>query len=302
MGTSLGGRTTNTRLLVEQLLNGLITGAMYALVASGLSLVWGSLRVLNFAHGEFYMLGGYATYWFFARLGLAPVPAILLSVAVVGVVGALVERLAIDPLLDRPAWETGTIITTIGASIILQNLALRVWGERFKNVPYFASGTVTIGGVAVATQRLAILVVATLVILVGTVFLKNTRLGMALRATAQDRVGAVLMGVHVRRVYSSSVAISAGLAALAAAMLAPIASVNPWMGASLLLKAFAVCVLGGLGNLMGAIAAGILLGVTESITVVLWSSEWKDVVAYALLLLVLWIRPAGLMGSKDWFS
>lgn len=290
----------SARLVIEQLFNGLVLGSMYALMASGLSLIWGSLKMLNFAHGEFYMLGGYAVYFLFAVLSLPAPLAVLLAMMVVMIVGASVERLIINPLLGKPGWETSTIIATLGLSIFLQNFALRVWGERFKNVPYYADGTLIVGDIRIVEQRLIILVMAVLVILVGAVLLKRTRLGMALRATAQDHDAAVLMGVNIRRVYTWTLAISAALAALAATMLAPIFSVNPWMGLSLLLKAFIVCVLGGLGNLEGAILGGILLGTAESLTVVFWSSEWQEVTAFVLFLLVLWFRPSGLMGTREW--
>lgn len=290
----------SARLVVEQLFNGLVLGSMYALMASGLSLTWGSLKMLNFAHGEFYMLGGYAIYFLFAVLGFPAPLAVLLAMAVVMVVGAFVEQLVINPLLDKPGWEVSPIIATLGISIFLQNFALRAWGERFKNVPYYANGTLVVSGIRVAEQRVIILMVAVLVILIGAVLLKRTRLGMALRATAQDRDAAMLMGINVRAVYTWTVAISAALAALAASMLAPIFSVNPWMGLSLLLKAFVVCVLGGLGSLEGAILGSVLLGTAESLTVVFWSSEWQDVIAFVLLLVVLWFRPSGLIGTREW--
>jgi branched-chain amino acid transport system permease protein len=292
--------SVSTQLIIEQLFNGLVIGSMYALMASGLSLIWGSLKMLNFAHGEFYMLGGYAIFFLFATAGIPAPLAILLAMGIALLIGALIERVVIHPLLDRPGWEISPIIATVGVSIFLQNFALQVWGERFKNVPYYAQGTLTIGDMRISEQRLVILLVAVFVVVAGAILLKRTRLGMALRATAQDSDAATLMGVNVRSVYTWTVGISAGLAALAATMLAPIFSVNPWMGASLLLKAFIVCVLGGLGSLEGAILGGVLLGTAESLTVVLWSSEWKDVTAFALLLIVLWVRPSGLMGTREW--
>lgn len=271
---------------------------MYALMASGLSLVWGSLKMLNFAHGEFYMLGGYAVYFLFTVVGFPALVAVPLAVIMVMLVGAALEVLIIAPLLDRPGWEISPIIATLGVSVFMQSLAQQVWGEQFKNLPYYVTGSLTLSNFRMAKQRLLILLVALLVVLVGAVLLKRTRFGMALRATAQNREGAELVGVNVRRVYTWAMAISAGLAALAAAMLAPIFSVNPWMGLSLLLKAFIVCVLGGLGNLEGAILGGILLGTAESVTVMLWSSEWESVTAFLLFLVVLWFRPSGLIDGK----
>ena len=290
----------NYQLVGEQLFNGLVLGSMYALVASGLSLVWGSLKMLNFAHGEFYMLGGFAIYFLFAIYGLPALIAVPLALLVVLAVGALVERLTIHPLLDKQGWHENPIIVTVGLSIFLQNLALRLWGERFQNVPYFSEGTLVIAGMRMANQRLIILGVALVTVAAGALLLKRTWLGMSLRATALDRDAATLTGVNVRAVYTWAMAISASLAALAATMLAPIFSVNPWMGHALLLKAFNICVLGGLGRLEGAILGGILLGTVESLTVVFWASEWKDVTAFVLFLAVLWFRPTGLLGTKEW--
>ncbi len=289
----------NYQLIGEQLFNGLVLGSMYALVASGLSLVWGSLKMLNFAHGEFYMLGGFAMYFLFAVLGMPALVAVPLALLGVLLVGAIAERLTIHPLLDKPGWHENPIIVTVGLSIFLQNLALRLWGERFQNVPYFSEDTIVIAGMRMANQRLIILGVALVTIVLGALLLKRTWLGMSLRATALDRDAAVLTGVNVRAVYTWAVAISASLAALAATMLAPIFSVNPWMGHALLLKAFIICVLGGLGRLEGAILGGILLGTVESLTVVFWSSEWKDVTSFILFLAVLWFRPWGLLGTKE---
>jgi branched-chain amino acid transport system permease protein len=290
----------NIQPIVEQLLNGLVLGSIYGLVASGLSLVWGSLRMLNFAYGEFYMLGGYAFYLLYGIQHLPAPLSVVITVAVVFLIGALVERACIHPLLGRPRWDISPIIATVGLSIFFQNLALRTWGERFKNVPYILSGILDVGGVRIAYQRLLILAVAVLTVMAGMALLRRTRLGMAIRATAQNRDAAVLMGVDIYRVYLWAMAISASLAALAATMLAPIFSVNPWMGTSLLLKAFVVCVLGGMGNLGGAILGGVLLGVAESLTVLLWSSEWKDLTAFLILLIVLWVRPQGLMRTREW--
>lgn len=287
-------------LIVEQLFNGLVSGAIYALMASGLSLIWGTLKMLNFAHGEFYMLGGYGLYFGLLLGGLPPLGAIPVAMIGAGLVGLLLERLLIHPLLDKPGWDVSPIIATLGVSIILQNLALHLWGERFKNVPYYVEGGMNLLGIRMAYQRVLIVAVTVVVITLVVSLLKWTRWGMALRATAQDRDAAVLAGIDVYTIYLWTLGLAAALAALAAAMLAPIYSINPWMGAALLLKAFIVCVLGGLGSLEGAILGGILLGSAESLTVLLWSSEWKDVVAFLLLILVLWVRPTGLMGTREW--
>lgn len=287
-------------LIVEQIFNGLVSGAIYALMASGLSLIWGTLKMLNFAHGEFYMLGGFGVYFGLLLGGLPPLVALPLAMLGAAGVGMLLERLVIHPLLDKPGWDVSPVIATLGVSILLQNLALHLWGERFKNIPYYVEGGIDLFGIRMAWQRIVIVGVTVVVIAVVVTLLKQSRWGMAMRATAQDRDAAVLAGIDIHAVYLWTFGLAAALAALAAAMLAPIYSVNPWMGAALLLKAFIVCVLGGLGSLGGAILGGVLLGTAESLTVLLWSSEWKDVVAFILLILVLWVRPAGLMGTREW--
>jgi len=286
--------------LIEQLLNGLVLGSIYALVASGLSLIWGSMKMLNFAHGELYMLGGFATYYAMTLLGLPWWLAIPLAMALVLLVGFGIEKLTIEPLLRRPGWDYTPIIATLGLSIFLQNAALLVFGERFKNLPYFIEGSGTYFGIRMAYQRLLILVVSVAVIVLFAQFLQRSKLGMALRAVAQDRDAATLQGIDVRGTYMWTFGISGALAALASAMVAPIFAINPWMGGTLLIKAFVVCVVGGLGDLRGAILGGILLGTAESLAVVLLSSEWKDVVSFAILIIVLWVRPSGFFGTKEW--
>lgn len=286
--------------VIEQIVNGLVLGSMYTLVASGLSLIWGSLKMLNFTHGEFYMLGGFMTYLAITSMKLPPPIALLFAVIVVFILGAFFQKVFIRPLIDKPGWDVSHIVMTLGLSIFLQNFALNVWGEKVQNVPYFISGNLEVLGLRLSYQRIMILLVTIIVMFLLSFLLKKTRLGWALRATAQDRESATLYGINIHNVYMWTLGLSAALAALAAAMLTPIFSVNPWMGSAILTKGFIVCVLGGLGSLEGAILGGIILGTAESLCVLVWSSEWKDVVSIAILVLVLWFRPAGLFGTKEW--
>lgn len=287
-------------LVIEQLLNGLVLGCMYAAVASGLTLIWGTMKMLNFAHGEFYMLGGYVLYFALSTFGVPPSVSLLLAVAIVFILGVLVEKAVIHPLLDRPGWELSPLVITVGLSIFLQNFALKIWGERFKNVPYFLDGTLDFFGIRMAYQRMIILIVTAVVMLGFWAFIKKAKFGIGLRATSQDRDAATLMGVNTKRVYTITFGMSCAMAALAAALLAPIFSINPWMGHAALLKGFITVVLGGLGSFEGAILGGMILGTAESISVIILSSEWKDVVAFGIFILVLIIRPSGLFGTKEW--
>ena len=286
--------------LLEQIISGLITGASYALVGAGLSLIWGTLKMINFAHGEFYMLGGYALFLGVSVLGLHPALAAVGAVLVVMLISCITEKCLISSLIDKPGWDVSPFVITLGISIVLQNLALKVWGERFRNVPYFDSTIYEFLGIRISGQRLIILALSLIVFAVFMIFLKKTRMGWSLRATAQDRDAATLIGINVKAVYMWTFGLSGALASLAGALLAPIYSVNPWMGIPLLIKGFVVCVLGGLGSLEGAILAGFALGIAENLSVLFWTSEWKDVMSYSLFVIVLWVRPSGLFGDREW--
>ncbi|MEM2914268.1 MAG: branched-chain amino acid ABC transporter permease [Candidatus Bathyarchaeia archaeon] len=288
------------KLVVEQMVNGLVLGSMYALMASGLTLIWGTMKMLNFAHSEMYMLGGYVLYFAFVAFGISPFWSILLAIFIVFLIGILIERSIIHPLLDKPGWDVSPIVATVGISIFLSNFALNIWGERFKNVPYLIEGNLDFGDFRIAFQRILILAIAGGIMVGFWLYMKQSRFGIALRATAQDRDAATILGINYHRIYMLTFGMSSAMAALAATMLSPLFSVNPWMGHSLLLKAFIVVVLGGLGSFGGAILGGVLLGSIESLTVVFLSSEWKDVVAFIVLILFLIFRPSGFFGTKEW--
>jgi branched-chain amino acid transport system permease protein len=287
------------QLVIAQIVNGIIVGSMYALFASGLTLIWGTMRMLNFAHGEFFMLGGYILYYLYGVLGVNPALATLVAVIAVLVLGMVIERTVIHYLLSRPVWQLTSIIATLGVSIFLQNMALHVWGPNFQSVPYFINGVVSVFGVRIAYQRLLILAVSLVSITAMWFLLKHTRFGLALRATAQDADAAQLYGVNILSIYTLTFGLSAALAALAAAMLSPITAVNPFMGLSPLLKGFVVVILGGLGSFGGAILGGVLLGIVESLGVLYSSTEWRDVIAFTFLVLVIWVRPWWLFGIEE---
>lgn len=288
----------NLAIFLEQILNGLITGSMYALIGSGIALVYGTMRVLNLAHGEFYMLGGYFTFYLIVQIGLSPLLAIPLAVAIAFCLGALIQKLTIEYLIVRENWAFTTIAATLGLSIVLQNAALLMFGEQFNTVPYYVQGVMAIGDIRLPWQRVLIFVVALATIAGMTWLLKYTRLGWSIRATSQDRDAAQVVGIPVRRVYMICFGLAAALGALAAAMLAPINAINPWAGIPILLKGFVVVILGGLGSFPGAIIGGLFLGVVEAVGVQLTSSEWRDVISFTLMIAVIWWRPWGVFGAK----
>jgi branched-chain amino acid transport system permease protein len=284
--------------LIEQIVNGVILGAIYALMGAGLTLIYGTMRVLNFAYGEFYMLGGYAFLLLTSAAGMPWPLALVLAAVLVFAFAAVTAAGVVQPLLARPGWDFSTIAATLGISIALQNAALAIWGERFQSVPYMVDGTLEVAGLHIPYQRLLIVAAATVLIAGSAAILSFTRFGRAVRATAQDREAARVLGVPADRTSILAFAFGSALAALAGMILAPIYAVSPWMGVPLALKAFAVVVLGGLGSFRGAVVAGLLLGIVEAVGVALTSSEWREAIAFAVLIAVIWVRPWGLYGVE----
>ncbi len=281
--------------LIQHLVNGLLLGSTYSLLGVGLTLIFGLMNVVNFAHGEFYTLGAYVT---FAMLTLASVGftlAILLAILGGMLVGAACERLLLRPL--RGESIDTTMLVMIGLWIALQNAELLAWGGVAKSVPVpFATEPVVLGAVSVAPLRLFVFAVSALLIAGAHGLLWRTRLGTAMRATFQDRETAALMGVSVERVHTITFALGAGLAAAAGALLGPVFLVYPSMGDLAALKAFSVVILGGLGNFLGAAVGGLLLGVAEELGAGYISSGYRDAVGFVIIVAMLLVRPAGLFG------
>jgi branched-chain amino acid transport system permease protein len=225
--------------------------------------------------------------------------AALGAILLVMVAGIAMQRLVIAPILSKDDWSFRVIAATIGLSIFLQSAAQLIWGEGFNALPYFFDGVLVLGEVRMPWQRIMILVVALIALGLSALLLYRTRFGQMIRATAQDAEAAEAFGIPAGRVHTMVFALSAGLAGIGAIMLAPLLSVNPWMGAPYILKAFAVVILGGLGSFGGAIVAGFLLGIIESFGVAFTSSEWRDVISFALLIAVIWVRPYGLFSTRE---
>jgi branched-chain amino acid transport system permease protein len=284
--------------LLQHLLNGLLLGSTYSLLGIGLTLVFGLMNVVNFAHGEFYALGAYAVWSTLVlasvNLFLAIPVAILAGVAL----GALCERMLLRPLLG--ASIDTTMLVTIGLWIALQNAQLLVWGGVAKSVPTpFPAEPLVLGPMSVSPLRLFVFVVAGLLILGAHLLLARTRLGRAMRATFQDRETAALMGVSIERIHTATFALGAGLAAAAGALLGPVFLVYPSMGDLASLKAFCVVILGGLGNFAGAAVGGLLLGIAEELGAGYVSSGYRDAVGFALIVAVLLFRPSGLFARAE---
>ena len=284
--------------LLQHLLNGLLLGATYSLLGIGLTLVFGLMNVVNFAHGEFYTLGAYAA---FAALALASVNfflAIPLAIVAGALAGAVCERVLLRPLRGQSI-DT-VMLVMIGLWIAMQNAELLGWGGVAKSVPTpFPSHPVVLGAVSVAPLRIFVFVVSGLLILGAHLLLSRTKLGRAMRATFQDRETAALMGVSIERIHTVTFAFGAGLAAAAGALLGPVFLLYPSMGDLASLKAFSVVILGGLGNFGGAALGGLVLGIAEELGAGYISSGYRDAVGFLMIVAVLLLRPSGLFARAE---
>lgn len=283
-------------LFLQQIFNGIMLGSTYAIVALGLTLVLGILNIPNFAHGHLYMLGAYVSFFAMTKLGFGFWPALITSVAVLALVGVVVERLVYRPLRDQP--HINSFISAIGALMILESGVVVIWGpqaHRIKN-PY--PGTVDLLGITMTQQRLLLIIAAIILIVLLQLFIKKTTPGTTIEAVAQNREGAMLVGINVNRVSSLTFAISSGTAAAAACLVAPIFMISPSMGVILGMKAFIIVILGGLGSFPGAIVGGYILGLIEALGGGYISADYKDVFAFGALLLILAFKPTGLFGRE----
>ena len=278
--------------LLQQLFNGLTVGSVYSLVALGLTLVFGILHIPNFAHGALYMLGGYVTLTMMTSLGLHYWLAILLSMLAVGLIAVLMERLIFHPLKDAPPFQDK--MAAIGILLFLEALAQYIWGAEYRTMITPYGQVIEIGGLTITLQRLLI-VVAAIVIMIGLhLFLRKTMTGSSIIAMAQNRDGAFLVGINANKVAMLTFLISGALAAIAASLAAPINLVSPGMGHLVILKAFVIIIIGGMGSIPGAIMGGYILGFSESLGAAYISNDYKDLIAFVLLVLILSIKPQGL--------
>ena len=282
---------------VQHLLNGLLIGGIYALMGIGLTLVFGVMNVVNFAHGQFYMLGAFVMYSVFTLAGVPYLLALLVAAMAIGLLGVIIERLLLRPIRDQPV--DVPMLATIGLSIFLANMALIIWGPTPKDtgLPFPLVG-VKVGPLTLTPMRVFVLVAALVIIFASHLFLKRSSMGKAIRATFQDREAAALMGVDVDFVNMFTFGWGAAMAALAGGLLAPFFQVFPTMGAIVTAKSFAVVIVGGLGSFPGAILAGLLLGIAESLGAGYVSSGYRDAIAFILIIVVLVIRPTGLLGNQ----
>jgi branched-chain amino acid transport system permease protein len=286
----------------QNLAFGLLVGALYGLVALGLSMIFGVTKILNVAHGELLMFGGYASFWAFSLLGLDPFLSIPTTIIFLFLIGAVLYKLIFSRTVKLPEESKikNTLLVAFGLSVILQNLALRFWTADERGITTaYASDALTVLGVRFPLVRIASLAVAIIFLIALQLFLKKTYTGKAIRATVQNWEAASLMGIDIHKVYLLSFAIGAALAGAAGTLVAVNYSIQPAMGLGWTMKALIVMVLGGLGNIPGTFVGGLILGVTESSTSFFISNNYREVAGLVLFLLVLIFRPQGLFGTKE---
>lgn len=283
---------------IEQLINGLRTGSIYALIAIGYTMVYGIAKMINFAHGDIIMVGAYALYFSISVLVL-PVPiALLITVIICGVLGVMIEKVAYKPLRSAP--PLAVLITAIGMSFFLQSASLLIFGSTpipFQSV--IPNVNISIGPVVISSITVVTLIVTAIAMILLTLFVNKTKLGSAMRAVSEDKGAAELMGINVNSTISMTFAIGSALAAVAGVLyICQYQSMKPTLGALPGIKAFVAAVLGGIGSIPGAMIGGILLGLIESVSKAYISTELADAIVFGVLIVVLLFRPSGLLGKK----
>jgi len=282
-------------LFFQQLINGIMLGAAYSLVALGLTLIYGILHIPNFAHGHKYMWAAFTSLFLVVNFHTNYWVSLFIAMVVLGFVGAGVERLVYRPLRNAP--HVNSFIAAIGLLLFLESLSLIFWGADFRRFPTLYDKPIHIFGVAITLQRLLVIVAAALFIILLQVFIKRTWLGATIEAVAQNPEGAQLVGISIDRVSSLTFGIGTSLAAAAATLIAPIFLVYPTMGAMPNLKAFVVIIIGGMGSIPGAVIGGLMLGLMEALGGGYISTDYKDLFAFGALVTFLTFRPTGLFGK-----
>jgi len=280
--------------MIEIVIYGAVTSAIYAMLAVGFTLIFGVARVLNLSHGAFYALGAYFTYTYNGLLKLPLFVAALLAIATVAAFGVAIERVMVRPLRHS---GLAVLMITLAMSLLIEQVLFLTFGSETQNVPSLVSDKVTVFDVDISGQRLLAFGVSVVLISGLWLFIQRTRLGNAILAVSQDAEGAQYMGININRVFASVMGLSAALAAAAGVLAAPFSKVEPGMGLLPMTKAFSIVILGGLGSIRGSLLAAIVLGFSETLVGYLISSSLTELVSLVVILLVLILRPAGLFGK-----
>lgn len=284
-------------VLAQALVSGLLMGGLYALISIGLTLIFGVMRIVNFAHGDFMMLGMYVTYWVFTLYGIDPYLSLVVTVPLLFVTGAVIQKFLINRVLEAP--QASQLFLTLGVMLIVQNAALLLWKADYRAVDtYYTGSVIRLGDVFLSIPRLASFAAA--IILTGAlyVFLMRTKIGKAMRATAQNRQVSSLMGVNVPRVYLVAFGMGTACVGAAGTLLSTFYYISPTVGTVFTLTAFLATVLGGMGSFTGAFFGGLLVGLAESLGAVYVATQYRELITFVLFILILLVKPSGLFGKS----
>ena len=284
-------------LVFSQVVNGLQTGSVFALVALGYSMVYGIIQLLNFAHGDIIMIGAYTVFYCMTSFHLHPIVSLILAVVACTILGVIVEKVAYTPLRSAP--RLSLLITAIGISFLLENGAQLIFGADTKSLSPIITGSTTIGGASVSYAALTTIAVSVVCMILLTILVQKTKLGKAMRAVSEDMGAAQLMGISLNLTISFTFAVGSALAGVGSILyLCAYPQASPTMGSMLGLKAFVAAVLGGIGSIPGAMIGGYCIGLLEAIASAVGLSMWKDAVVFAVLIVVLLVKPTGILGKN----
>lgn len=284
-------------VFLQSLTSGILIGGVYALIGIGLSIIFGVMKVINFAHGDILMLGMYLAYGLFTLIGLDPFVSLIAVLPLMFIFGALLQKIVINRVLN--ALPQNQILLTIGLGLIMSNTIMLLFTSDYKILTTtYSSSSVNLLGISISLPLTVAFLITVFITAILYWFLKMTDMGQAIRATAQDRDAAQLMGIDVKLMSIIAFGLGAALAGAAGALIAPTYYIFPQVGAAFTLKAFVITVLGGMGSVVGAMIGGLIIGITESMSAVYISSGWKDVVVYLFFLLILIFKPSGLFGKS----
>ena len=284
-------------LALQLIIQGILLGGIYGLIAMGLSLIFGVMGVINFAHGQMMVMAMYVSYWIFVLFGIDPYLSLVIVAAVIFVLGYLIQSSVVNRILDYP--EAIQVLPLVSLGLILENLALLLWGPDHRSPQTALSlETLWIGPIMIDVSRLIAFVLAILITTLIFILLKKTNIGKCIRAASDNRTAAILVGINVNRIYNTSVALGAATTAAAGVLLLPLMPLSPHMGHDFTLTAFIVVILGGMGNLIGALLGGLILGVAESASTLFLPATLKHAVSFSILIIIMLFRPQGLFGGK----
>jgi branched-chain amino acid transport system permease protein len=287
----------DTGLFLQALVSGFLIGGVYSLIAVGLTLIFGVLNIINFAHGSLLMLGMYLSYWLLTIYGIDPYLSILFTIPILFVIGLFIQKIVINPVIRSP--HLNQLLLTLGLLLFIENLALFLWGPDYRMVQVsYSAATYYVGSLMISIPRLIACLIAFILTGVLFIFLKKTDTGKAIRAASQDREGALVVGINFSRIYVIAFGIGAACAGAAGSIIVPFFYVSPHVGWVFVLSAFIIVVLGGMGSFIGALLGGIIIGMFETLAALYISSSLKQVVSLGIFILILLIKPSGLFGRR----